>query len=95
MCLQIFLCVLHIVGSILDQGLSQITEKTILNYFMKDLVTYHKMLCHDLGHHDAFNGIDMNNIFVSNGIIKSAYEGHYDLPKLCNCEYTRSIIAAD
>ena len=76
-----FSYVLHIVGSILDQGLPQMAEKTILNYFMKDLVTYHKRHCHDLGHHDGFSGIDMNNIFVSNEIIKSAYEGHYDFPK--------------
>ena len=90
-----FSYVLQIVGSILDQGLPQMAEKTILNYFIKDLVTYHKRHCYDLGHHDAFNGIDMNNIFVSNGIIKSAYEGHYDFPNLYNCKYTRPIIAAD
>ena len=47
------------------------------------------------GHHDAFNGIDMTNISVSNGITKSAYEGHYDFPNLCNCKYTRPIIAGD
>ena len=70
-------------------------EKTNLSYFMKDLVTYHKRHHHDLGYHDGFNGIDMNNIFVSNGIIKSAYEGHYDFPNLCNCKYTRPIVAAD
>ena len=35
----------------------------------------------------------MNNIFVSNATIKSAYEGHYDFPTLCNCKYT--IIAGD
>ena len=90
-----FSYVLHIVGSILGQGLPQMAEKTILSCFMKDLVTYHKRHHHDLGYHDGFNGIDMNNIFVSNGIIKSAYEGHYDFSNLCNCKYTRPIAAAD
>ena len=49
-----FSYVLHIVGSILDQGLPQMAEKTILSYFMKDLVvTYHKRHHHDLGYHDG------------------------------------------
>ena len=77
------------------QGLPEMVEKTILNYFMRDLVTYNKRHCHDLGHHDGLNGIDMNNIFVSNGIIKSAYERHYDFLNLCNCKYTRPIIAGE
>ena len=35
-----FSYVLHIVGSILDQGLPHATEKIILHYFIRDLITY-------------------------------------------------------
>ena len=90
---RFFSYVLHIVGCILDQGLSYMAEKTILHHFMRYLVTYHKRHCHDLGYHDGFNGMNMNNIFASDEMMKSAHEGHYDFPNLCNCKYTRPIIA--
>ena len=90
-----FSYVLHIVGSILDQGLPHATEKIILQFFIRNLITYHKRHCHDLGHHDSFNELDMKETFMSNQNIKLAYEGHYDFPKLCNCKYTRHIIAGE
>ena len=91
-----FSYVLHIVGSILDQGLSHVTEKIILHYFIRDLITYHKRHCHDLGHHDSFNNLEhMNEIFMSNQNIKLAYEGYYDFPNLCNCRYIRLITAGE
>ena len=93
MCLQVFSYVLHIVGSTLDQSLPRVTEKTILFYFIKDLVTFHRRHCHDLGYHQNFGGIDRVNIFLPSEIIKLAYEGHYEFPNLCNCKYTRPVTA--
>ena len=49
-----FSCVLHIVGSILDQGLPHATGKIILHYFIRDLITYHIKLAYE-GHYDFPN----------------------------------------